>query len=162
LPQASAILVAQPDRNWQRVQDRLVFAALFGLGIFFLQPDRRMPPRASARRQEPAMAVMHLELERHAAVRQAVERGGERQRIGALEARLQKLVAATIREGSRPSRPHTNKRRAPRPAARRVRPARLGLGAHHPQRTAQPARGALLRQRPQPAQSPVPPAASQC
>ena len=143
-------LVAQPDREGQRIQDRLELAALFLRDTWLLQPDGRHAAHgAAARYKAAARRVMHRQLEACAAIRQPVQGGGKRQRIGALQTGLQQLLAAAIGKRPRAVTAPDQKGDAAR-AQQRVAFAQggLGLGAHLAQRAAQLARGALFGQCP--------------
>ena len=144
-------LVAQPDRNGQRIED----GAEIGRGGFdrcgsssqtaAMEPTAR--PRATSLRP---LASLHRELEGHAAVGQAVQRRGQGQRVRPLQAGLQQLFAAAIGKGPEPSRPQTTSasRPAPRSASRSPSGA-LRAGAGDAQGAAQALGTALFGQRPE-------------
>ena len=115
-PGKGQALVAQPDRNRQGIQD----GAEIRRGRFnreFFHPDRRHRAHGAAPRHQLAAAgIADRKLECHAAIGQIVQRRGKRQRIRALEAGIDQLLAAAIGEGAGAARPQTT--RASRPAPR--------------------------------------------
>jgi len=150
-PGDSQGLVAQPDRRRQGIEDGLVVGGLGGDGRLF-QPYRHHAAHGAATgNQLAAMRIGHRNLEGGAAIRQAIDRSGQAQRIGPLEAGLQQLLAAAIGIGSRPVPAPDHERFASR-AQQGVALAHggFGAGAGQPQRTAQAAGDALLRQGPEP------------
>ena len=143
-------LVAQPHRRGQGVEDGLEVGG-FGADGRLFQPHRRHAAHgAAARDQLAVIGVAHRNLERRAAIRQAVNGAGQRQRIGTLETGLQQLFAAAVGIGLYAIAPPHHQRLAAR-AQQRIALAHRGLGARagQTQRAAQLGGDTLFRQRPQ-------------
>ena len=138
-------LVAQPDRRRQGIENGLVVGCFGGDGRL-LQPYRHHAADGAATGDQlAAMGVGHRNLERRAAIREAVNGGGQRQRVGAFEAGLQQVLAAAIGVGpGAVAAPH-HQRLAPR-AQQGIALADGGLGARagQAQRAAKAPGDALL------------------